>query len=572
METLQKKLACLWYDLYRHQADEKLSAFLNELERIKQQHFAQSRDVDTLWYKDAIVYSAYVDFFARDLKGLQAKLPYLQELGITCLWLLPILQSPMKDAGFDISDFDDIRADVLGLPPEASKAEKDQVFAEFLDNAHKRGIRLIFDIAINHTSNEHHWFLEARQSKTSPKRDYYIWSDTPERFPQARLLMKDFHDSNWAWDEVAGQYYLHRFFEIQPDLNYQNPDVLVEMTTMLIRWKIKGVDGIRADAVPFLWKEDGTTCESLPETHTIVKFFRTVLDYLEPGTLLLAEACQPPKDVVAYFGEGDECQGAYHFPVMPRIYRALAEEQGQAIEMVMHPDFTPEIPESAQWFMFLRCHDELSLEMVTPEERSFIFEYYTKDPRWNYRQGEGIAARLANIFEQDQRKMTLAYSIMFTLPGTPIIYYGDEFATLNNERYYQEALQRTGYADSRNFVRGPIDWVQVEQDLRNPDTLASQVYHALQQMIRVRKAHPAFSRGTLEFLHCSDVKGQVNPHILAYRRSNPSETRIVVQNLSSSEQRGKLPIELKKSKDLLDYELHWQDEYIVLSPYSFCWL
>ncbi|GAK54911.1 alpha amylase catalytic region [Candidatus Vecturithrix granuli] len=572
MDALQQTLSFLWHDLYGRQADETLTAFLTELTSIKQQHFAIPRAVDTTWYKDAIVYSTYADFFARDFKGLQAKLPYLQELGVTCLWLLPILQSPMKDAGFDISDFEEIRAEVLGLPPEASKAEKDRAFAEFLEDAHTRGIRLIFDIAINHTSNEHPWFLEARQSKDSPKRDYYIWSDTPEKFPKARLLMKDFHNSNWAWDETAGQYYLHRFFEIQPDLNYHNPNVLVDMTTMLIRWKIKGIDGIRADAVPFLWKEEGTTCESLPETHTIVKFFRTALDYLEPGTLLLAEACQPPKDVVAYFGEGDECQGAYHFPVMPRIYRALAEEKGQAIEMVMHPDFTPAIPESAQWFMFLRCHDELSLEMVTPEERTFIFEYYTKDPRWNYRQGEGIAARLANIFEQDQRKITLAYSIMFTLPGTPIIYYGDEFATLNNERYYQEALQRTGYADSRNFVRGPIDWSRVEQELQNPDSLAYQVYQALQQMIRVRKDHPAFSRGALEFAHLHDAEGGVNPHILAYRRSVPSETLVVVQNLSSREQRGKLLIEVKKSKDLLDHELHWHDEYIVLPPYSFYWL
>ena len=572
MEALQKKLSLLWHDLYSHQADEKLSAFLDELTSLKRQYFAIPRAVDTTWYKGAIVYSTYADFFDRNLKGLQAKLPYLQALGVTCLWLLPILQSPMKDAGFDISDFEEIRADVLGLPPDASKAEKDRAFAGFLEDAHKHGIRLIFDIAINHTSNEHPWFLEARQSKASPKRDYYLWSDTPEKFPKARLLMKDFHDSNWTWDEAAGQYYLHRFFEIQPDLNYHNPEVLVDMTTMLIRWKIRGVDGIRADAVPFLWKEEGTACESLPETHSIVKFFRTALDYLEPGTLLLAEACQPPKDVVAYFGEGDECQGAYHFPVMPRIYRALAEEKGQAVEMVMHPDFTPAIPESAQWFMFLRCHDELSLEMVTPEERAFIFEYYAKDPRWNYRQGEGIAARLANIFEQDQRKITLAYSIMFTLPGTPIIYYGDEFATLNNERYYQDALQRTGYADSRNFVRGPIDWAQVERELQNPETLAYQVYHALQKMIRVRKDHPAFSRGPLEFLHCDDAEGQFNPHILSYRRSDPSETRIVVQNLSSQEQWEKLPVERKNSKDLLDHELHWQDNLMMLPPYSFYWL
>lgn len=572
MYALHEKLSFLWYDLYAHQADKQLHEFLNELTRLKQQHFADEREIDTTWYKDAIIYSTYADFFHRDLKGLQEKLPYLQTLGITCLWLLPILQSPMQDAGFDISDFDEIRADVLGLAVDASKSKKEQVFTEFLKDAHTRGIRLIFDIAINHTSNQHPWFLEARQSKESPKRNYYIWSDTPDKFPQARLLMKDFHDNNWAWDAVAGQYYLHRFFEIQPDLNYHNPDVLVEMTKMLIRWKIKGVDGIRADAVPFLWKVEGTACESLPETHTIVKFFRTALDYLEPGTLLLAEACQPPKDVVAYFGEGDECQGAYHFPVMPRIYRALAEEDARSIEMVMHPDFTPDIPESSQWFMFLRCHDELSLEMVTSEERTFIFNHYTKDPRWNYRQGEGISARLANIFDQDQRKISLAYSIMFTLPGTPIIYYGDEFATLNNENYYQQAWRRTGYPDSRNFVRGPLNWEQIERDLQYPETLAYQVYYALQQMIHVRKDHPAFSRGSLEFLHFNDAEGQLNPHVLAYRRTYQSDIRLVIQNLSSQEQGVQLPADRKNVKDLLDQKLDWQDNLMILPPYSFYWL
>ncbi len=271
MHSLQK-LKQLWQELYQEQ-DEKLEAFLQELQGIKQEYFSQERHVDTTWYKDVVVYSAYVDFLNRDVKGLQEKLPYLQDLGVTCLWLLPILKSPMKDAGFDISHFEEIRTDILGLPADASREEQDRVFADFLHEAHERGIRLIFDIAINHTSNEHPWFLEARQSKDSPKRDYYIWSDTPERFPDARLLMKGMEDSNWAWDEAAGQYYLHRFFSIQPDLNYRSPDVLIEMTNMLIRWKIKGVDGLRADAVPFLWKEEGTACESLPQTHTIVKFF-----------------------------------------------------------------------------------------------------------------------------------------------------------------------------------------------------------------------------------------------------------------------------------------------------------
>ena len=569
MDYLQK-LRQLWLHLYDGQ-EENLESFLQELQAIKQEHFSQERDVDSTWYKDAIVYSAYADLFNRDLNGLREKLPHLESLGVTCLWLLPILESPMKDAGFDISDFENIRADLLGLPEDASKAEKDRVFAEFLEEAHQRGIRLIFDIAINHSSNEHPWFLEARQSKDSPKRDFYIWSDSPERFAKARLLMKGMENSNWAWDEVAGQYYLHRFFSIQPDLNYRCTDLLTEMTKMLIDWKIKGVDGIRADAVPFLWKEDGTSCESLPQVHSIVKFFRTALDYLEPGTLILAEACQPPKEVVLYFAEGDECQGAYHFPVMPRIYRAMAEEKADAIEMVMDPAVTPTIPESCQWFMFLRCHDELSLEMVTPEEREFVFNYYMKDPRWDYREGEGISARLASLFDRDLRKICLAYSIMFTLPGTPIIYYGDEFAKVNDEAFYAERVKHTGYQDSRYFVRGRIDWEKVEAELQDSDSLPAQLYSALQNMIRIRKAHPAFSRGSLDFVHLSDAQGSINQHILAYRRQYEADNCFIIQNLSSEKQKIQL-IEFKeKAKDLLDQKLTWEDTDLVLAPFSVYW-
>lgn len=570
MNHLQK-LKRLWHDLYTDQ-DEKLAAFLQELQQTKHEHFPKERESDISWYKDAIVYSTYADLFNRDLDGLKGKLPYLQELGITCLWLLPILESPMKDAGFDISNFEEVRSSILGLPESASKEEKDRIFADFLREAHERGIRLIFDIAINHTSVEHPWFQEARLSKESPKRDYYIWSNTPQRFPKARLLMKGMEDSNWAWDEVAGQYYLHRFFKIQPDLNYHTPEVLVEMTKMLIGWKIKGVDGIRADAVPFLWKVDGTTCESLPQVHTIVKFFRVALDYLEPGTLILAEACQPPKEVVTYFGDGDECQGAYHFPVMPRIYRALAEEKADAIEMVMDPQVTPAIPEDSQWFMFLRCHDELSLEMVTPEEREFVFNHYTKDPRWNYRQGEGISARLADLFDQDLRKILLAYSIMFTLPGTPIIYYGDEFAKPNDEAFYEEMYQHSGYPDSRYFVRGRIDWEQVEGDLQNPETLSYQVYHALKTMINARKEHPAFSRGSLEFIHSPNENGQVNAHILAYRRVVGTEQCLIIHNLSDREQQVILAERIKKAKDFLDQELVLQNDELIIAAYSFYWL
>ncbi len=591
MNTYLEKLRQLWHELYDGE-EEKLTTFLEELQGLKRTHFSTEREIDTTWYKDAVVYSTYVNRFNEDFTGLQAKLPYLQNLGVTCLWLLPILESPMKDAGFDISNFEAIRTELLGLPADAPDEEKTRVFDEFLQEAHKRGIRLIFDIAINHTSNEHAWFLEARQSKDSPKRDYYIWSDTPERFSEARILMKGILESNWTRDDATGEYYFHRFYDIQPDLNYRNPDVLIEMTRMLAGWKIKGVDGIRADAVPFLWKEDGTDCENLPRTHTVVKFFRAAFEYLEPGTLLLAEACQPPKEVVTYLGDGDECHAAYHFPVMPRIFRVMAEGRHDAVEMVLDPAFTPHIPEECQWFVFLRCHDELSLEMVTPEERTFLFKYYTKDPRWNYREGEGISARLATLFGEDPAKIQLAYSIMFTLPGTPIIYYGDEFGAVNDEEAYQEAIERTGYVDSRNFVRGKIDWERIEQELEQPGTLAYQLYHSLQSMIRVRKQHPTFSWGTIEFIHFRNAEDEVNHHILAYFRRFNNASRLVIQNVSSEEQHVSLPQvvapffsvagkdeqefyssdETKKEKDLLMQKLITRDSTLILPPYSFYWL
>jgi maltose alpha-D-glucosyltransferase/alpha-amylase len=572
MTTLPETLQYLWNQLYDTQHDELLQTFLQELTALKHTFSDTGINDDATWYKDAVVYSTYVDLFNNNLKGLQEKLPYLQELGVTCLWLLPILESPMKDAGFDIADFDTIRADVLGVSPDASSDEKDRVFAAFLGEAHQRNIRVIFDIAINHSSVEHPWFQEARHSRDSPKRRYYIWSDTPDRFPEARLLMKDFHDSNWAWDDVAGQYFLHRFFDIQPDLNYRTPEVLLEMTRTLLRWKMKGIDGFRADAVPFLWKVDNTSCESLPQTHTILKFFRAALDYVHPGTLILAEACQPPNDVVTYFGDGDECQAAYHFPVMPRIFRALAEEKADAIEMVMDSAFTPAIPENCQWFMFLRCHDELSLEMVTPEERDFIYQFYTKDPRWNYRRGEGISARLATLFQHDFRKIRLAYSIMLTLTGTPIIYYGDEFGKGNDEAFYQERLARTGYPDSRYFGRGRINWEQVERDLQQPQTLAYQVYHALQQMIAVRKAHPSFSRGSLEFISFSDGNSNTrNPHILAYRRILGDEVRFVLHNLSAQAQQICFDDILIRNHDLLEQSAVIHENRLAMEPYSFYW-
>ncbi len=535
-----KNIKRLWNEIYGdfldNGAHDKLEAFVEEVEQIKRDYFSNDNNGTNDWYKDAVVYSTYVDLFNKDFNGLKEKLDYLQNMGVNCLWLLPILESPMKDAGFDISDYESVRADLLGLDTDADKKSKAIVFKAFIDEAHEKGIKVIFDVAMNHCSNEHHWFKEARTSKDNRYRDYFIWSDTQDRYKDARIIFKGMMDSNWQWDDVAGQYFFHRFFDIQPDLNYRNPDVLMAMTNMLIGWKIQGVDGFRADAVPYLWKEENTICENLPKTHLIVQFFKATLDYLSPDNLLLAEACQPPEQVVEYFGGGAECNAAYHFPVMPRIFKALAEEDKSSIEMVMAPSFTPEIPESCQWFSFLRCHDELTLEMVTPEERKFIFNYYAKDPSWDFRTGEGISARLSDLFEHDVKRIKLAYSIMFTLIGTPIIYYGDEIGKKNDLDYYNEMFELSGYKDSRYLGRGRMDWNQIEKDLKDNTSLAYQVYYAIKDMTSLRSLHPSFSRGSLEFIQCKNIDGTANNHILSYIRSYKDDVMVVIQNLSSETQ------------------------------------
>ena len=489
---------------------------------------------------------------------------YLEDLGVNCLWLLPILSSPMKDAGFDISDYSAIRGDLLGEAKDGSQEEKDEVFASFVEAAHEKGIRIIFDIAMNHCSMEHPWFKEALKDKENPFRDWFIWSDTAEEYSDARIIFKGMCTSNWEKEEQSGEYYFHRFFEIQPDLNYRNPEVLLAMTQVLVDWKIKGVDGFRADAVPYIWKEEGTICENLPKTHTVVKFFRGVLDYLSPGSLLLAEACQPPKEVVEYFGDGDECNAAYHFPVMPRIYHALAAQNRKAIVDTMASDFTPAIPDSSQWFMFLRCHDELTLEMVTPEERKFIYDSYVKDPSWDFRQGEGISARLAELFEFNEQRIMLGYSLMFTLLGTPIVYYGDEFAKGNDVAYFDKIFKETGYADTRYLGRGEIDWDQVEKTLADESSLGYGVYHGIRHMIDVRGEAGVFGRGDLTFHDMG------NDCVLAYERTFEGRTVLVIQNLSDE------PVgvfhKVAVTKDLLGQDLSYKDGIIEIPAYGYYWI
>ncbi len=527
---LFNQLLKYWNTLYPGESPELLSEFISEIQNTK--HSIAFAPHQPEWYKDAVVYSLYVDQFNTDFKGLTAKLDYLQDLGINCLWLLPILDSPMKDAGFDIRHYDRIRAELLGLPASATLEEQREYFRGFLSEAHKRGLKVIFDIAINHTSDEHPWFVESRQSEENPFRDYYIWSQDTTLYKDARIIFEGLCESNWQKD--GEWYYFHRFFEFQPDLNYKNPLVLIEMTRNFLFWLTQGVDGFRGDAIPYLWKEDGTTCENHPTLHTVVKFFRAVLDYVRPHTLLLAEACQRPNEVIKYFGNGDECNAGYHFPLMPMIFKSLAAKSSEPVSSILSTAVTPVIPESAQWFTFLRCHDELSLELVyvSEEDRKYIHENYCKQPLWNFRLGQGVAARLSELMDRNPDKVGLAYSIMLTLPGTPIIYYGDELGSLNDEVNYNEMIKLTGKDDTRFLVRGKIDWTKVETELKNPETLSSKVYARVKNMVQTRNSFQCFGRGTIDWIKVLNKEGLAENRILGFVRAYRDEKILILNNLS----------------------------------------
>lgn len=522
-------LRTYWKELYPESRVEKLDIFLKELPDRESSIEIEETD----WYKDAIVYALYVNLFNTDFNGLKEKLDYLQQLGVNCLWLLPILDSPMRDAGFDIKKYDRIRPALLGLSDNASKEEQEFVFGDFLKEAHSRGIRVIFDIAINHSSDQHPWFLESQKSEDNPYRDYYIWSKDNTLYGDARLLFKGIEDSNW--ESLGDSNYFHRFFSFQPDLNYRNPDVLLAMSKNLLYWQQIGVDGFRADAIPYLWKEEGTNCENLPKTHTIVKFFRAILDYVKPGSLLLAEACQKPNEVVKYMGDGDECHAAYHFPLMPMMFKAIAQGDGRAIKQTLSSKITPAIPENSQWLSFLRVHDELSLELVyvSEEDRKFIHDSYCLQPEWNFRVGEGISARLAELMQQDEHKIALAYSLMLTLTGTPVVYYGDEFGKLNDNNYYQEQIKLTGKDDTRFLVRGRVDWNNLQENLKNEENFHSRVYSLISSMLNARKDEKAFGRGATNFQDVKTLDGEATEKALAYTRQYEGETLLVINNLSA---------------------------------------
>jgi maltose alpha-D-glucosyltransferase/alpha-amylase len=374
---------------------------------------------DPLWYKDALIYELHVRAFhdsdgdgVGDFPGLVEKLDYLQDLGVTALWLLPFYPSPLRDDGYDIADYNDTNPAYGTLDD----------FRHFLDEAHRRGLRVITELVVNHTSDQHPWFRRARLAPAgSPERDFYVWSDTPEKYKEARIIFKDFEPSNWTWDSVAGAYYWHRFFHHQPDLNFDNPAVHKAVLDALDFWLAMGIDGLRLDAIPYRYDRPGTNCENLPETHAFLKQLRKHVDDNFKNRMLLAEANQWPEDSVAYFGAGDECHAAFHFPVMPRLFMGIRMEDRLPILDILQQ--TPAIPETCQWATFLRNHDELTLEMVTDEDRDYMYRVYAQDPQ--ARINLGIRRRLAPLLENHRGKIELMNGLLFSLPGTPVLYYGD---------------------------------------------------------------------------------------------------------------------------------------------------
>ena len=537
-------------------------------------------DRDPLWYKDAVFYELHVRAFRDgnddgigDFIGLTSQLGHLRELGVDCIWLLPFFRSPLRDDGYDVAEYREIH------PDYGTMAD----FDRFLEAAHGHGMRVIADLVVNHTSDQHPWFQAARRSPDSPYRHYYVWSDSDERYRDARIIFLDTEQSNWTWDPVAKAYYWHRFFHHQPDLNYDNPQVRRELLDVMRFWLDKGLDGFRCDAVPYLFEREGTNCENLPETHEFLREIRATLDREYQGRVLLAEANQWPADVRPYFGDGDEFHMAFHFPLMPRIFLAVRHGDRRPItDIFVH---TPEIPPSAQWCLFLRNHDELTLEMVSDEERHHLYYAYGSDPRM--RLNLGIRRRLAPLLENDRRKIELLTSLLFTLPGSPILYYGDEIGMGDNI-----------YLGDRNGVRTPMQWtgdrnagfsradtarlylplivdpvygyqsINVEAQQRTPSSLLNW----MKRLIEVRKKTRVFGRGTLHFLR------PANESVLVHVREHEGQSVIAVHNLAGSAQpveldlrawRGHTPIEMLG--DTRFPTVGTGSYFISLAPYGYYW-
>lgn len=539
-------------------------------------------DEDPLWYKHAIIYQLHVKSFYDsdgdgygDFPGLCDKLDYLAELGVTCLWLLPFYPSPLKDDGYDISDY-------VSINPRYGTMDD---FRRFLDEAHKRGLRVITELVINHTSDQHPWFQRARKApRGSPERDMYVWSDDPTRYGKARIIFTDTETSNWSWDPVAEQFYWHRFFSHQPDLNFDNPLVVKMIQDVMRTWLDMGVDGLRLDAVPYLVEREGTNCENLPETHAVLKLMRKALDAEYKGRIFLAEANQWPEDVMQYFGDGtDQCHMAFHFPLMPRMYMALRREDRTPIVEILAR--TPAIPEQCQWGIFLRNHDELTLEMVTDEERDYMYREYARDPRM--RINIGIRRRLAPLMDNGRRQIELMNALLMAMPGTPIIYYGDEIGMGDNI-----------YLGDRNGVRTPMQWsfdrnagfsradkaalfAPVIDDapysfsnisVAAQERTGTSLLRWMRRLLKVRRRFTAFGQGSFEVLH---------PHnraVLAFFRRHGDELLLCVHNLSRFAQFAEL--DLRVYNGYTPIEL-WSEQpfpkigelpyLLTMSPHAFFW-
>ena len=555
-----------------------MSTYLNALGSAKSAGSA----TDPFWYKDAIIYELHVRAFADsnndgigDFPGLIQKLDYLQDLGVTCLWLLPFFPSPLRDDGYDIADY-------MTVHPNYGTLDD---FKAFLAAAHQRGLQVMIELVINHSSDQHPWFQRARHALPgSPERDFYVWSDNDQKYKDARIIFTDTEKSNWTWDPVAQSYFWHRFFSHQPDLNYDNPLVMEEVLKVLRFWLDMGVDALRLDAIPYIVEREGTNCENLPETHVVIKKIRAAMDEGYKNRVILAEANQWPTDVRPYFGDGDECHMAFHFPLMPRIYMALRQEDRLPITEIMAQ--TPEIPESCQWGLFLRNHDELTLEMVTDDERDYMYLAYSADPRM--RINIGIRRRLAALVDNNRRRIELLNSILFSFPGTPILYYGDEIGMGDNI-----------YLGDRNGVRTPMQWTADRNagfSRANPAQLyspvimdpvwgyqainveaqqsdASSLLNWMRNMIALRKLFHVFGRGTLKFLPSANRK------VLAYVRQYGNEQVLCAANLSRFAQ--PVQLELAEFEGMVPVEMLGYVEFppvtkqpypLTLGPYGFLWL
>jgi maltose alpha-D-glucosyltransferase/alpha-amylase len=538
---------------------------------------------DQRWFQRAVFYEVFVRSFYDssgdgdgDLRGLTQRLDYLEWLGVDCLWLLPYYTSPLRDGGYDISDFFTIQP-VYGVLADA---------VDLIDEAHRRGIRVVSDLVVNHTSDQHPWFQESRMDRTNPKADWYVWSDDDQRWSEARIIFHDTEGSNWTWDTQRQQYYWHRFFHHQPDLNYDSPDVQGAMLDVVRYWLDLGLDGFRLDAVPYLFERDGTNGENLPETHDFLKRVRKEIDATHPGKVLLAEANQWPSDVVEYFGRSDECHMCFHFPLMPRMYLAAKRGERAPIESIMAE--TPPIPDNCQWGLFLRNHDELTLEMVTDAERDELYAEYAKDPKM--RRNTGIGRRLAPLLDNQRPLMELFHALLFSMPGSPVLYYGDEIGMGDNV-----------HLGDRDGVRTPMQWtpdrnagfstadfeqlylpplmdpvygfsaVNVEAERRNPGSFL----HWVRRMVASRKRHPQLALGSYSPVAVS------NPAILAFLRGpcdGGPETILCVANLSRAAQPAEIP--LQQFDGLTPVELQGRVEFprigelpylLTLPPHGFFW-